>query len=295
MRRKPLVMLLGSFVLWTACSGGSGSTPASPSAASTPAPTTTSSGTPVVSVTGFTAVIQTTSTGVTYSNSFTISETSGRSAVNMSAIQISLVSATRGRGGATWTASDGITMKIPAGGSQTYKLGVTDTVTNDLYNQSSVVITYTDDRGVAGTFTSSSVSLAPPSTTPTPTPTPSVASVAGTWKGTWSWTGIGTVNCTFHDGGTFTLTLSQSGAAVSGTAQGAGIETRFEPGCSVTSTDTGSGSFSGTVSGSTINSLSFSLSSLTFSGTASIGNNSLSGSFTRNGFGGTGAFTVSKQ
>lgn len=150
-----------------ACSGGSGSTPTSP----------TSSGTPssvAVSVTAVTATTETTSTGVTYRTAFTLNETRGQVGLTVSSIRVNLASPNR-TSGTTFDSSDNISTRLTAGGSLTYRLAVTSTNTTDLHNQVSFVVAYVDDRGVAGTFTSSTSAISPPTSTP-PSPAPPTSS-----------------------------------------------------------------------------------------------------------------------
>lgn len=150
-----------------ACSGGSGSTPTSP----------TSSGTPssvAVSVTAVTATTERTSTGVTYRTAFTLNETRGQVGLTISSIRVNLASPNR-TSGTTFDSSDNISTRLIAGGSLTYRLAVTSTNTTDLHNQVSFVIAYVDDRGVAGTFTSSTSAISPPTSTP-PSPAPPTSS-----------------------------------------------------------------------------------------------------------------------
>src|SRR5207247_1041044 len=98
----------------------------------------------------------------------------------------------------------------------------------------------------------------------------------GTWTGTWSWTGPGSNGCQFQDGGTFSMTLTQTATSISGSTSAAGVQTRDNASCAVTATETSPGSASGTISGSTWAMtfvLNGSQASLNFSGTATIGSN----------------------
>lgn len=121
--------------------------------------------------------------------------------------------------------------------------------------------------------------------------------LTGTWTGTWTWSGTGSNGCSFNDGGSFSMTLAQTGTSFSGSTSGSGIQTRDNATCALTSTDSGSGSVSGTISGTALN-LSFDLSgsvtTLSFYGTATLSGNTLTGSFVRN-TGGSGSFTLTRQ
>jgi hypothetical protein len=126
-----------------------------------------------------------------------------------------------------------------------------------------------------------------------PTSTP----LTGTWTGQWVWSGQGANGCTYNDGGSFSMTLTQTGNSFSGSIIAAGVETRNNDTCALMSSDSISGAASGTISGTTLN-LSFelfgSVSTLTFSGTATLNGNTLTASFVRN-TGGHGSFTLTKQ
>ncbi len=148
--------------------------------------------------------------------------------------------------------------------------------------------------GASGTGASTFVTM---SGNKTVTATFNTSPLTGTWMGTWAWSGQGSNGCTFSDGGSFALTLSQTGTSFSGSTTGAGIQTRDNSTCAVTSTDSGAGSASGTISGSVVT-LSFNLAgsvvTLTFNGTATLNNNTLTGTFVRS-TGGSGSFSVTKQ
>ncbi|MBS4098469.1 MAG: DUF1566 domain-containing protein [Sulfuricella sp.] len=126
-----------------------------------------------------------------------------------------------------------------------------------------------------------------------------VQSLTGTWKGTWQWSGPGSTGCIHSDGGAFTMTLTQSGRSFSGSTYGEGVQWRNSGTCKLTETVSESGSISGTTTTSGA-SLSFSLNTMNFSGTATRngllggGSNILTGTFTRT-TGGQGTFTVTKQ
>jgi PKD repeat protein len=119
----------------------------------------------------------------------------------------------------------------------------------------------------------------------------------GTWTGTWAWSGIGSNGCTFYDGGSFSMILTQTDTTFSGYTSGGGIQTRDQAnGCVLVSTDSGTGTASGTISGTTLN-LSFNLNStvatLNFTGTATLNGHTLTGTFVRD-TGGNGSFTITK-
>ncbi len=81
----------------------------------------------------------------------------------------------------------------------------------------------------------------------------------GTWTGTWKWSGTGSNGCTnFSDGGSFSMTLVQTGTAFSGSTTAEGIQDRDNATCTLISTQSGAGQASGTISGS--KNLSFDLS-----------------------------------
>ena len=121
--------------------------------------------------------------------------------------------------------------------------------------------------------------------------------LTGTWKGTWAWSGPGSNGCSFNDGGSFSMTLTQTGTSFSGSTSGSGIQTRDDATCALMNTDSGSGSASGTISGTTLN-LSFnlggSITTLSFTGTGTLNVNTLTASFVRS-TGGSGSFTLTRQ
>ena len=119
----------------------------------------------------------------------------------------------------------------------------------------------------------------------------------GTWVGTWQWSGPTPCGCPVTDGGSFSMELTQTGTSFSGATSGDGIQDVNCRTCEVISTDGGSGTISGTMSGTTLN-LSFDLGNehgtLSFTGTATFDNNTITASFVRT-TGGSGSFTVTKQ
>jgi hypothetical protein len=151
---------------------------------------------------------------------------------------------------------------------------------------------------VAGTYTFGvcAVDIAGASSCGTTKVTVSPVSLTGTWVGTWSWSGTGSNGCSFSDGGSFTMVLTQFGTSFSGSTSGTGIQTRNDSTCALMSTDAGSGSASGTISGTTAN-LSFTLvdiATLSFTGTATFNVDTLTASFVRS-TGGSGSFTLTRQ
>lgn len=139
------------------------------------------------------------------------------------------------------------------------------------------VVSMNTSRAVTATFDS-----APPLT--------------GTWTGSWAWSGPGANGCLFSDGGSFSMTLTQTGSSFSGTTSASGIQTRDNATCALLSTDAGSGTASGTISGKTLN-LSFDLvdiATLSFTGTGTLNDNTLTATFVRS-TGGSGSFTLTRQ
>jgi len=120
---------------------------------------------------GASATTERTSTGVTYHTTFTLCETSGRSAVNIASIRVNLSSSSRS-GGATFAAGGSLTTtSVAAGACFNYRLNVTSTNGTDLYTSVSFVITYSDNTGVQSSYTTpTSASISPPTSTTTPAP-----------------------------------------------------------------------------------------------------------------------------
>ena len=118
---------------------------------------------------------------------------------------------------------------------------------------------------------------------------------AGTWVGTWLWSGPGSNGCLFNDSGAFSMVLTQTGNTVSGSASAAGVQFRLDVGCVLQSTTTETGTATGTISGT---SWPFTMilanGQLTFTGTATLSNNSLTAVFVRS-TGGNGNFTLTRQ
>jgi len=127
-----------------------------------------------------------------------------------------------------------------------------------------------------------------------PNPNPCSSPLTGTWVGTWQWSGPGSNGCFFNDGGTFSMTLTQTGGSFSGDTSGEGIETRDAAnGCVLVSVDPGEGTISGTISGTSL-SLLFNLDVLNFDGTAILNDDTITAEFVRD-TGGTGSFSVTRQ
>jgi lysyl endopeptidase len=128
------------------------------------------------------------------------------------------------------------------------------------------------------------------------------ASIAGNWSGTWQWSGPTSSGCPVNDGGSFSMTIQQSGNYFTGSNINAtGINT-VNTDCSLAGAIVAAGgTASGTISGNNLN-ISFTLptagSALTFTGTAvlssnspTLGNSTLTGSIVRS-TGGTGSFSI---
>jgi len=126
-------------------------------------------------------------------------------------------------------------------------------------------------------------------------------SLAGTWIGTWNWSGPGSFGCIFNDGGAMSVTLTQAGTTATGSnLSTGGVESRWDYDCSVGRVDTVTGgTFSLSASGTAFNmqfSIALGTGALSFSGTATLtnANNTLTGTFVRT-TGGTGSFTLNRQ
>jgi hypothetical protein len=132
------------------------------------------------------------------------------------------------------------------------------------------------------------------STAPTP--------LAGTWRGTWMWTGTGVDGCTYSNGGTLSMTLTQTGSSFSGSTSAAGVQLRdANNGCALTSTITSPGTIFGTMSGTDVT-LTFFVSGTDpgsqLDGTATLSGTTLTATFPREGSEsamGSGSFTVTRQ
>ena len=130
------------------------------------------------------------------------------------------------------------------------------------------------------------------STAPTP--------LTGTWRGTWSWTGTGVDGCTYSNGGTLSMTLTQTGSSFSGSTTATGVQLRDPNGCALLSTGPSNGTIFGTVSDTTAI-VTFFVSGTDpgsqLDGAATLSANTLTGTFPRAGVtaSGSGSFTLTKQ
>ncbi|MBI4265735.1 MAG: hypothetical protein HY657_15275 [Acidobacteria bacterium] len=185
MRRLPLALLTATAF---ACGGSSGA-PAGPGTVDPPAATSAAT----LSVRTISAVTEL-STGVfRYGVTVTVAETGGRSAATVTSVRLSFTNGTRNG------ASDPITnaftpSQIAANGTATSRrinLDDDNATASTLMNSVTATVNYTDDRGVAGTTTSGSFSVTPP--TPTPAPASCTPGPGGTCM---SMSRI-TVTCTF--------------------------------------------------------------------------------------------------
>jgi hypothetical protein len=152
---------LAAFVLAVAvvgCGGGT-PTPAAPSAPSAaPGPLSTA----IVLVLNASVTVEPTATGVLYRNTLTLTEASHRSGATIASIRVNLSNATR-TGTATFDRNDNIVTALALGGSNVYQLNVTSD-NRDAFTQVTFNVSYADNAGVAGSFTS------PTSTSITPVP-----------------------------------------------------------------------------------------------------------------------------
>jgi hypothetical protein len=156
----------------------------------------------------------------------------------------------------------------------------------------------TNAIGSSGPSNEVAFTIGPVLTIPPPgPPPPPAAPLTGTWTGNWSWLGQGPNGCSFNDGGAFSMTLTQTGNVVSGSINASGVQTRRNSDCTLTAVDPATGTLSGTYSAGILN-LVFDLfgsqGTLHFVGSASLGPNTLSGSFRRD-TGGIGIFNVLKR
>lgn len=76
--------------------------------------------------------------------------------------------------------------------------------------------------------------------------------LAGTWSGSYNWTGPGDGGCTYSNSGTLQMTVAVSGNTISGPAYMDGIMLRWIPSCEFAWYTSASGTHSGTFSGDTI-------------------------------------------
>jgi hypothetical protein len=124
------------------------------------------------------------------------------------------------------------------------------------------------------------------------------SAIAGNWSGTWQWSGPTSSGCQVTDGGSLSMTIAESGSYFVGSNVNAtGINT-VNTDCSLAGEVVAAGgTASGTISGDNLN-INFTLpsggSALSFTGTAVLSNNTLSGSFVRS-TGGSGSFSMTMQ
>src|SRR5205085_11981982 len=95
--------------------------------------------------------------------------------------------------------------------------------------------------------------------------------------------------CTIHDGGSFSMILTQTGSSFSGTTSGAGVN-GYDDTCHAFPA-TGAGTVSGAISGTTVSNLSFNLClsgciGFNQTGTAALNSNTLTVSFVGDSSGG---------
>lgn len=160
---KYLAMLLLAAAT-VACGGGGSSSPTA--ASPTPAPSGPLSAA-IVIVTNPAMTVEPTSTGVIYRSALTLTETSHRSAATIVSIRVNLTNGTR-NGSATFDRNDNLVTALAAGGANLYRLSVTSD-NRDAFTQVTFTVTYTDNAGVGGSFTSptsTSITPVPAATTP---------------------------------------------------------------------------------------------------------------------------------
>jgi hypothetical protein len=144
-------------------------------------------------------------------------------------------------------------------------------------SSSPCTLTMNSDKAVTATFTSTPQSL------------------AGTWRGTWRWSGPGSNGCTFNDVGAISVTLTQSGTTLSGSNVSAdGIEYRLDAGCVLSEMLSGSNGNMELVQSGSSYALNWDILALEFSGTATISGTTMTGTFVRS-TGGTGSFELTRQ
>jgi hypothetical protein len=147
------------FSLIASACGGGGSAPTAPSPPpAAPRPLSTA----IVLVLNASTTVEPTATGVLYRNTFTLTESSHRSGATIASIRVNLSNATR-NGNATFDRNDNIPTALASGASNVYVLNVSSD-NRDPFTQVTFVVTYADDAGVGGSFTS------PTSTSITPVP-----------------------------------------------------------------------------------------------------------------------------
>jgi len=157
------VLILAAATL--ACGGGSSSSsPTAPT--SSPAPSGPLS-TAIVLVQNVAMTVEPTATGVIYRSALTLTEVSHRSGATIVSIRVNLTNGTR-NGSATFDRNDNLVTALASGGSNLYRLSVTSD-NRDVFTQVTFTVTYADDAGVGGSFTSptsTSITPVPAATTP---------------------------------------------------------------------------------------------------------------------------------
>ncbi len=145
-------------------------------------------------------------------------------------------------------------------------------------SSSPCTLTMTSDKAVTATFTANAPQ-----------------SLAGTWRGTWRWSGPGSNGCTFNDVGAISVTLGLSGTTLAGTNVSAdGIEYRLDGGCVLSEMLSGTGGTMTLVRSGSSYALTWDILALSFSGTATITGTTMTGTFVRS-TGGTGSFELTLQ
>jgi len=128
-----------------------------------------------------------------------------------------------------------------------------------------------------------------------------VASLAGTWTGSYSHTSTGDGGCTYNNRGTLKMTVTATGSSFSGSAWSDGIELRWTSDCRFAKYTSSSGTFSGTLTGDSMDvSFNFPVAetggSIHYHGTATLSNNTIKGTFMSKTTGETyGTFTLTRQ
>jgi hypothetical protein len=126
-----------------------------------------------------------------------------------------------------------------------------------------------------------------------------IPDIAGNWSGSWQWSGPASNGCLVNDGGSFSMDITQSGAFFTGSSVAATGINSVNTDCTIAGADIAAGgTATGSVSGAELN-ISFTLPTgggtpLMFSGTATLNNNTLTGSIVRS-TGGSGSFSITKQ
>ncbi len=125
-----------------------------------------------------------------------------------------------------------------------------------------------------------------------------IPDIAGNWSGSWQWSGPASNGCHVSDGGSFSMDITQSGAFFTGSSVAATGINSVNTDCTVAGANIAAGgTATGSVSGTNLN-ISFTLPTggtpLMFTGTATLNNNTLTGSIVRS-TGGSGSFGITKQ